>query len=73
MAWTIRDDLRLTIRMGLTRGLSLVRGMRRKLSEEERNRVADAIVDQVLRSNYKIEVGEPMEGHGPNLMPRDNE
>ena len=56
MAWTIRDDLRLTIRMGLTRGLRLVRGMRRKLSEEERNRVTDVIVDQVLRSNYKIRV-----------------
>ncbi len=70
MAWTIRDDLRLTVRMGLTRGLRLVHGMRRKLSEEERNRIADAIVDQVLRSNYKIEVGEPMECHGPNLTPR---
>ena len=69
MPWTIRDDLRLTIRMGLTRGLRLVHGMRRKLTEEERNRVADAIVDQVLRSNYKIEVGDPMEGHGPNLTP----
>jgi hypothetical protein len=60
MPWTIRDDLRLTIRMGLTRGLRLVYFMRRKLSEEERNRVADAIVEQVLRSNYKIEVGQPM-------------
>ncbi len=46
MVWTIRDDLRLTIRMGLTRGLRLVRGMRRKLSEEERNRVAFASARQ---------------------------
>ena len=70
MPWTIRDDLRLTIRMGLTRGLRLVHGMRRKLTEEERNRVAEAIVDQVLRSNYKIEAGDPIEGHGPNLTPQ---
>ena len=55
------------------RGLRLVHGMRRKLSEEERNRVADAIVDQMLRSTYKMDVGEPMEGHGPNLTPRNRE
>jgi hypothetical protein len=64
MAWTIRDDLRLTTKMGLTRGLTLVHGMRRQLSEEERNRIAAVIVDQVLRSNYRIEVGEPMSATG---------
>jgi hypothetical protein len=54
MPWTIRDDLRLTIRLGLTRGLRLVHGMRRKLTEEERSRVADAIIDQLHLSNYEI-------------------
>lgn len=73
MPWTIRDDLRLTIRIGLTRGLSLVHGMRRKLAEEERNRVADAIIEQVLLSNYEITQGKPRDGHGSHLMPADRQ
>jgi hypothetical protein len=64
MAWTSRDDLRLTIRMGLTRGLTRVHGMRRQLSEEERDRIADAIIDQLNLSNYRIELGPPVAGHG---------
>ncbi len=63
MAWMIRGDLPLTIRMGHTRGLRLERGMRRKLTEQEGSRVADAFVDRVLRSNGKIEVCELMEGY----------
>lgn len=64
MAWTSRDDLRLTIRMGLTRGLTRVRGMRRQLSEEERDRIADAIIDQLDLSNYSVEPRPPVAGHG---------
>jgi hypothetical protein len=66
MTWTIRDDLRLSIRMGLTRGLRLVRGMRRQLSENERGRVAEAIVDHLDRANWRIEPGPPLAGHGRN-------
>jgi hypothetical protein len=33
----LEDDLRLSIRMGLTKGLRLVRGLRRLLDEEDRN------------------------------------
>ena len=68
MAWTIRDDLWLTIRLGLTKGLNLIHGMRRKLNEDERDRVADTIAEHLLRANYRIEPGEPAEGHGPQLM-----
>ncbi len=42
MPFTREDDLRLSIRMGLTKGLRLVRGLRRQLDEEERNRIAEA-------------------------------
>ena len=68
MAWTIRDDLRLTIRLGLTKGLNLIHGMRRRLSQDERDRVADTIAEHLLRANYRIEPGEPSQGHGPHLM-----
>lgn len=64
MVWSSRDELRLTIRMGLTRGLTLVHGMRRQLSEEERNRIAEAIIDQLALANYRIESGPPVGGHG---------
>lgn len=67
MTWTIRDDLRLSIRMGLTRGLRLVRGMRRQLSEDERDRVAAAIADHLDRANWRIEPGPPLTGHGRNF------
>lgn len=73
MTWTSRDELRLTIRLGLTRGFRLVHGMRRTLSEVERNRVADAVIDQLERSNYRIETGPPVEGHGQRLARRADE
>jgi hypothetical protein len=38
MALTREDDLRLSIRMGLSKGLRLVRGLRRQLDEDERRR-----------------------------------
>jgi hypothetical protein len=68
--WTKADDLRLTVVMGLRKGLSLIRGMRRSLSEEEQHKIAGAIVDQLEEQNWKIEHGPPAEGHGPHLMPK---
>jgi len=35
--WTKADDLRLSVLMGLRKGLKLCRGMRRALTEDERN------------------------------------
>jgi hypothetical protein len=66
--WTKADDLRLSVVMGLRKGLGLIRGMRRSLTEDEQHVVAGAIVEQLERSNWKIEQGPPLEGHGPNLM-----
>ena len=50
--------------MGLTKGLRLVHGMRRQLTEEERNRVADAIIDHLDFANYKVTQGPPSPPHG---------
>ena len=37
------DDLRLTVVMGLRKGLKLIRGMRRSLSENDQHKIASAI------------------------------
>ena len=66
MSWTIHDDLRLSIRIGLTRGLALIRGKRRMLSPEERERVAAVIAEHLRRANWRIEPGPPLAGHGGN-------
>jgi hypothetical protein len=67
MAWTLRDDLRLSIRMGLTKGFRLVRGLRRQLSEEERDRIAGAIAEHLELANWKIAPGPPLVGHGTGI------
>jgi hypothetical protein len=66
--WTKADELRLSIVMGLRKGLTLVRGMRRSLTEDEQRKVAGAIVEHLEHNNWKIEQGSPREGHGPYLM-----
>jgi len=66
MSWTIHDDLRLSIRIGLTKGLALLRGKRRVLSPEERDRVAAVIAEHLSRANWRIEPGPPLTGHGGN-------
>jgi hypothetical protein len=66
--WTRAQDLRLSVVMGLRRGLSLIRGMPRALTEDEQHKVADAIVEHLQHNNWKIEQGPPREGHGQHLM-----
>jgi hypothetical protein len=61
--WTKADDLRLTLVMGLRRGLKLCRGMRRSLTEDEQHKIAGAIVENLERSNWKFEQGPMPEGH----------
>ena len=67
--WTKADDLRLSIVMGLRKGLSLIRGMRRALTEDDQRKIADAIAEHLQRNNWKIEQGVPLEGHGHHLTP----
>jgi hypothetical protein len=62
--WTKADDLRLSVLMGLRKGLSLVRGMRRSLTDDEQQKVAGAIVEHLERSNWRIEQGPMPEGMG---------
>jgi hypothetical protein len=61
--WLITRDLRLSIVMGLRKGLRLVRGMRRTLTEEEQFRIADEIAADLKLSNWDIRPGEPAPGH----------
>ena len=62
MPWTIADDLRLSIAMGLRKGLALCRGRRREFTEEEQHRVAGAIAEHLKLANWRIEPGPPAEG-----------
>jgi hypothetical protein len=62
------DELRLSVIMGLRKGLSLIRGMRRSLTEDEQHKIAGAIVEHLEQSNWKIEQKPTREGHGPHLM-----
>ena len=41
--------------MGLRKGLSLVRGMRRSLTDDEQHKVAGAILEHLESHNWKIE------------------
>jgi hypothetical protein len=66
--WGKADELRLSVLMGLRKGLSLVRGKRRSLTEDEQHKIAGAIVEHLEESNWKIEHGPTCEGHGPHLM-----
>lgn len=63
MAFSRDDDLRLSIRMGLTKGLHLIRGMRRQLDEDERSRIAEAIRAHLVTAGWRIEPGPPIGGH----------
>jgi hypothetical protein len=44
--------------------------MRRSLSDEEQDKIAQAIADDLERSNWKVEQGPIIEGHRPNLTPK---
>jgi hypothetical protein len=65
--WSKRESVQLTIKLGLRKGLALIRGMRRSLTDEQQDRVAEAIVKHLELSNWKIEQGPPQPGHGTNL------
>jgi hypothetical protein len=43
--WSKADDLRLSVVMGLRKGLSLISSMRRSLTEDEQHKVARAVVE----------------------------
>ena len=66
--WGKADELRLSVVMGLRKGLNLIRGMRRSLTEDEQHNVATAIVQHLEQNNWKIEQGPIREGHEQYLI-----
>jgi hypothetical protein len=45
--WSKRESLQFTVKLGLRKGLRLIRGMRRSLTDDEQDRVAHAIVEHL--------------------------
>jgi len=56
---TERKTFAFMVRMGLRKGLSLIRGMKRSLTEDQQKQVAEVIVRELETTNWKIEEGEP--------------
>jgi hypothetical protein len=67
--WTKFDDFRFCVKIGLRKGLARIRGMGRALTDDEQETVAKEIVEHLELSNWKIEPGEPLPGHGSNFTP----
>jgi hypothetical protein len=67
--WTRADGPRLSVVMGLRDGFKSIRGMRRSLTEDEQHRIAEKIVAHLESTNWKIEKGPPVEGHGQYIIP----
>jgi hypothetical protein len=68
--WTTARDLHFSVKMGLRKGLARIRGLRRSLTDDEQDTIAKEIVEHLELSNWKIEAGPPLGGHGPNLIPK---
>ena len=47
--------------------------MRRALTDEEQDTVAKEIVEHLELSNWKIEAGHPLGGHGQGIIPKLDE
>jgi hypothetical protein len=71
--WTTAQDLRFSVKMGLRKGLARIRGLRRALTDDEQETVAKEIVDHLELSNWKMEPGAPLGGHGSHLIPDKNQ
>jgi hypothetical protein len=65
--WTDRQDLIFSFKMALHSALSVIRGMRKTLTDEQQDPVAEMMVEDLGRQNWKIEKGPPGEG-GSNIM-----
>jgi hypothetical protein len=74
MPWTPDDDLRLSLVMGLRKGLKQIRGMRRSLTEDQQDRVANEIAKHLRLSNWRIEKGPPAPplSTSPFMYPSDD-
>lgn len=68
--WTKAENLHFSVKTGLRKGLHSIRAMRRTLDDSQQDRVAQAIVEHLELSNWKIEQGPEAKGHGSNIMPK---
>ena len=59
MTWTERQRLIFSVKFSLSRGLKSVRGFPRQLHDSDLDRIAEAIVSHIERSNFRIVAGEP--------------
>ena len=60
-------SLQLSVVMGLRKGLSRIRGMRRSLTEEDQRKIAEEIIKELETSNWKITQGPPPEGGAAHI------
>jgi hypothetical protein len=65
--WTDQQDLVFWFKMALRRALSVLHGMRKSLSDEQQDRVAELMIEHLRQHNWKIDKGPPAQG-GANLM-----
>jgi hypothetical protein len=61
--WSRKKQLVFDVMIGLRKGLKLVTGMRRQLSEDEQQRISGAIADHLELANWKMEKGPPSVPH----------
>jgi hypothetical protein len=60
--WTTRELFQFSVKLGLRKGLKLIRGARRSFTDDEQDKIAEAIVEDLTRSNWRIEQGSPAGG-----------
>jgi hypothetical protein len=63
--WTLDEHLAFDIGYALPR--SAVRGMRRALTEDERRRVAKAVVQHLRLCGWRFALSPPQQGHGTGI------
>jgi hypothetical protein len=57
---TERDELLFAVSFALGQALSSMRGMKKALTDEERKRVAEAIVHHLETTNWKVTLGNQL-------------
>ena len=69
--WTEQQTLQLTVVMGLAKGLTRIRGMRRALTEEDQKKIAEAIIKELQTSHWKITRGPPLGGGAAHIAGKE--
>jgi hypothetical protein len=67
LMWSTSESLVFSVKLALRKGLRLVRGMRRALTDDEWAKIAEAIVNDLELNNWKFEQG-PAPGAHSQIM-----